>query len=189
MKSRNYNTNDGYGTNTAHQSQTGLLTRFVPNKLKHSSLYRWWLRFTRVLQFLSAIISLGLFSSRVYKVYRLVNSLKAQRGIPDSMAAVEGILAAAVLYTILATLMMCILRGRGPTWLRWLWVLLDLAFVGAFIAVAVLTRPAGGAAGPRQCYTNRNTTDTNTLQGQNTDANDQSCNLPWGTFILAIVST
>jgi hypothetical protein len=176
-------------TSTSNGSQTGLLTRFIPNKLKHSSVYRWWLRFTRVLQFLSASISLGIFSSRIYKVYRLVNSIKAQRGVNGSMGAVEGILAAAVLYTILATLMMSILRGGGPTWLRWLWVLLDLAFVGAFIAVAVLTRPDGGSAGPRHCYMNRNASNANNLQGDNFNTQDQSCNLPWGTFILAIIST
>lgn len=169
--------------------QTGLLTRFVPDRLKHSALYRWCLRFTRVFQFLSATISLGIFSSRVYKVYRLVNSVKAQRGINGSMGAVEGILAAAVLYTIIATLMTCLMRGgRGPTWLRWLWVLLDLLFVGAFIAVAVLTRPNGGSAGPRRCYAQRNQQTTN-FTGENADTQDQSCNLPWGTFILAIIST
>jgi hypothetical protein len=156
--------------------QTGLLTRFVPASLKYSAIYRWWLRFTRVLQFLSAIISLGIFSSRVYKVYRLVNSVKAQRGINGSTGAVEGILVAAVLYTI-ATLLMCMLRGGGPTWLRWLWVLLDLAFVGAFIAVSVLTSPNGGPVGPRHCYTNRNQQLDGT--GRNVNKNDPSCNLPW----------
>lgn len=190
MKSHhNTKADDGYGVQVRPQTQTGLLTRFVPDKLKHSALYRWWLRFTRILQFLSAVISLGIFSSRVYKVYRLVNSFKTQRGIPASMGAVEGILAAAVLYTVITTILMLILRGRGPTWLRWLYVLLDILFVGAFIAVAVLTRPAGGPAGPRHCYSNRNSADANTLQGQNTDPSDQSCNLPWGTFILAIIST
>lgn len=172
--------NDGYGNGTysadaASQRQTGLLTRFVPNALKNSAIYRWFLRFTRLLQFLSSAISLGMFSSRVYKVYRLVNRFKVSRGINSSVGAVEGILAAAVVYTLLAILMTCLLRGGGPAWLRWLWVLLDLAFVGAFIAVAVLTRPNGGAAGPRH-YRNGNGTWF-------------SSGLPWGTFILAIVST
>ena len=175
--------------NSSSQSstETGLLTRCTPAKLKHSALYRWWLRFTRVLQFLSAIISLGIFSSRVYKVYRLVNSVKAQRGINGSFGAVEGILVAAVAYTIIATLMMCLLRGGGPTWLRWLWVLLDILFVGAFIAVADLTRPSGGPAGPGHCYNNRGQRVDGS--GRNANSNDQSCNLPWGTFILAIIST
>lgn len=167
--------------------ETGLLTRCVPQSLKHSKIYKLWLRLTRILQFLSAVISLGIFSSRVYKVYRLVNSFKAQRGINGSSAAVEGILAAAVLYTIIATIMMCLLRGGGPKIIRWLFVLLDLIFVGLFIAVAVLTRPNGGSAGPRRCYGSRNAVVDGT--GQNANERDQSCNLPWGTFILAIVST
>ena len=171
-------------------AETGLLTRFVPAKLKTSALYRWWLRFTRVFQFLSAVISLGIFSSRVYKVYRLVNSVKAQRGLDHASGAIEGILAAAVLYTIIATLMICVLRDGGPTWLRWLWVLLDLGFVGAFIAVSVLTSPNGGAAGPRHCYVERMAQGTGSVgSGSTANSNAQSCNLPWGTFILAIIST
>ncbi|KAF2435915.1 hypothetical protein EJ08DRAFT_692489 [Tothia fuscella] len=193
MRKHNQTSNsaiDGDTITDTPSTQTGLLTRCVPAKLKHTALYRWWLRFTRLLQFLSAIISLGIFSSRVYKVYRLVNTLKTQRGISNSMGAVEGILAAAVLYTILATLMMCILRGGGPTWLRWLFVLLDVLFVGGFTAVAVLTRPNGGSAGVRACYnTNSDAGATNTLQGENVSDRDQHCNLPWGTFILAIIST
>ncbi|KAF2713902.1 hypothetical protein K504DRAFT_424930 [Pleomassaria siparia CBS 279.74] len=180
--------------NSTSAGETGLLTRFVPEKLKHGAPYRWFLRFVRVLQFLSAVISLGIFSSRVYKVYRLVNSAKTQRGISGAFGAVEGILAAAVAYTILATLIQCIVKARGPRWLRWLWVLLDLAFVGAFIAVAVLTRPAGGPAGPKHCYNNRSSTSNGqnpgqVAQGKTANTQDRSCNLPWGTFILAILST
>jgi hypothetical protein len=168
-------------------TETGLLTRCVPSKLKHSALYRWWLRLTRVLQFFSAIISLGIFSSRVYKVYRLVNSVKTQRGIDGSLGAVEGILVAAVVYTIIATIVGCLMRGGGPTWLRWLWVVLDILFVGAFTGVACLARPNGGLAGPRHCYNNRG--QQANVTGNTANAIDQSCNLPWGTFILAIVST
>ncbi|KAK4164723.1 hypothetical protein QBC43DRAFT_317373 [Cladorrhinum sp. PSN259] len=169
------------------EPQTGLLTRWVPERLKHSFLYRWFLRLIRVLQLGSAAASLAIFSSRVYKVYRLVNSIKTRRGINSSMGAVEGILAAAVLYTLLATLMSLSLKGRGPSWLRWLWVLLDLAFVGAFIAVAVLTRPAGGHAGPKHCYGNRDATSSANIAGD--VSVDDSCDLPWGTFALAIAST
>lgn len=169
---------------------TGLLTRFVPESLKHSALYRWVLRLTRILQFLSSTISLGMFSSRVYKVYRLVNSIKVHRGISNSYGAVEGILAAAVLYTLIAMLRSLLKKGgRGPRWLPWLFVLLDLAFVGAFIAVAVITRPNGGPAGPRHCYSNRNVTNDNNVTGEVANTRDDSCNLPWGTFILSILST
>ncbi|KAK4213215.1 hypothetical protein QBC37DRAFT_423540 [Rhypophila decipiens] len=168
--------------------QTGLLTRFVPNRLKHSSIYRWLLRLARVLQLASATASLAIFSSRVYKVYRLVNSIKTRRGINNETGAVEGILAAAVLYTILATLMSLSLKGGGKRWLRWLWVLLDLAFVGAFIAVAVLTRPNGGQAGPRHCYGSRDVAGENNVTGD-IATGDDTCDLPWGTFALAIAST
>ncbi|KAH7002945.1 hypothetical protein EDB82DRAFT_482270 [Fusarium venenatum] len=175
-----------YGTNYQTERETGLLTRWVPNKLKHSGLYRWILRLTRILQFLSSVISLGLFSARLRKVYNIVNVIKTRRGVSAAFGAVEGILAAAVLYTLIGMILSLLLKGGGPRWLRWLWVLLDIAFVGAFIAVSVLTRPDGGPAGPGRCY------DTRGLQGvfgNNTDTTDDSCNLPWGTFILAILST
>ncbi|CBX98283.1 hypothetical protein IAQ61_010380 [Plenodomus lingam] len=174
------------------RDQTGLLTRFVPNSLKNTSFYRLLLRATRLLQFLSSVISLGIFSSRVYKVYRLVNSIKTRRGINSSMGAVEGILAAAVLHTLITTLLSCIKKSANPggRTLRWIWVLLDLLFVGAFIAVAVLTRPNGGLAGARHCYSPRRLSGNNssTITGEN-NSQDDSCNLPWGTFILAIIST
>jgi len=174
------------------RDQTGLLTRFVPDRLKSGSFYRWLLRLTRVLQFISAVVSLGIFSQRLYKVYRLVNSIKTRRGVNGAYGAVEGILAAAVLYTLLTTVLSLVKKSANPggKMLRWLWVLLDLLFVGAFIAVSVLTRPAGGLAGARHCYSPsrlRNGSD-NDVTGE-TANQDDSCNLPWGTFILAIIST
>ncbi|KAF1976764.1 hypothetical protein BU23DRAFT_578331 [Bimuria novae-zelandiae CBS 107.79] len=175
------------------REQTGLLTRFVPDKLKGGRFYRMLLRATRALQFISSVVSLGLFSQRLYKVYRLVNSIKTRRGVNGAYGAVEGILAAAVLYTLISTLLGCIKKSANPggRTLRWIWVLLDILFVGAFIAVAVLTRPKGGLAGARHCYSpsrlrNGGSSD---VTGETADPNDDSCNLPWGTFILAIVST
>lgn len=73
--------------------QTGLLTRFVPDRLKRGALYHMLLRVTRVLQLLSSVISLVIFSQRLYKVYRLVNSIKTRRGVNGAYGAVEGILA------------------------------------------------------------------------------------------------
>lgn len=174
-----------------YEKPTGLLTRFVPERFRHGAFYRWFLRLTRFLQLVSSVISLGLFSQRMYKVYRLVNSIKARRGVNGSYGAVEGILAAAVLYTLITNLFSCLKRNANPGShkLRWLWVLLDLLFVGAFIAVAVLTRPSGGNAGPRHCYGSRHSINaTNNITGTTADRDD-SCNLPWGTFILAIIST
>lgn len=180
-------------THYEEEKPTGLLTRFVPARLRHTAFFKILLRLTRVLQFLSAVISLGIFSQRLYKVYRLVNSIKTRRGVNKSFGAVEGILAAAVLYTLIATVMTLIKKSANAgtkRWLRWLWVLFDLAFVGAFIAVSVLTRPNGGAAGPKHCYTNRNANNAaNIAQGETANTQDDTCDLPWGTFILAIVST
>jgi len=184
-----HNGNTMAHSSPSHDRPAGLLTRFVPSKLQHSPLYRWILRLARVLQLGSATASLAIFTSRFYKVYRLFNSIKTSRGVSGFYGAVEGILAAAVLYTILATLMSLALKGGGARWLRWLWVLLDAAFVGAFIAVAVLTRPEGGPAGPKHCYTNRDVTNSSNLTGEVANGEDDTCNLPWGTFGLAIFST
>lgn len=183
------NSDKGVARTHANERETGLLTRWVPERVKHSAAYRAVLRLARVLQPLSAVISLGIFSARMYKVYRLVNAFKTRRGVDGAYGAVEGILAAAVLYTLVATLLRFLLRGGGPRWLRWLWVLLDLCFVGAFIAVAVLTSPNGGMAGPGHCYGSSGDEDDGDDLTGSTVSSDRSCNLPWGTFILAIVST
>jgi hypothetical protein len=175
------------------REQTGLLTRFIPDRLKGGKFYRMFLRLTRVLQFLSSVISLGVFSQRIYKVYRLVNSIKTRRGVNGGFGAVEGILAAAVLYTLISMLLGCIKKSANPGGraLRWIWVVLDILFVGAFIAVTVLTRPNGGLAGARHCYNPSRLRDgaSNDIAGMTADPMDDSCNLPWGTFILAIIST
>jgi len=127
----------------------------------------------RVLQFLSATISLGLFSARLAKIIRLVHRATTSNG------AVEGILAAAVAYTLISMLLKFVLKQGGPKILRWIWIIFDLLFVGGFIAVAVLTRPNGnGSSGP--CHR---------IRGIRLEPAGTNCNLPWGTFILAIVST
>jgi hypothetical protein len=183
---------DHNGVDDNSVRSTGLLTRFVPHGLRNSALYRMFLRLTRVLQFLSSVISLGLFSQRLAKVYRLVNSIKARRGVNKAYGAVEGILAAAVLYTLITTILSLLKKNSSPgsRKLRWLWVIMDILFVGAFIAVAVLTRPNGGNAGPRHCYGRGRLTggNGNDITG-NRASRDDSCDLPWGTFILAIIST
>ncbi|TDZ53670.1 hypothetical protein CTRI78_v006856 [Colletotrichum trifolii] len=181
-----------YEPEYVQEKPTGLLTRFVPTRLRHTALYRWALRLTRVLQLVSSVVSLGIFSQRLYKVYRLVNSIKTRRGVNGSYGAVEGILAAAVLYTLITTLLGCIKKSSSPgsaRWLRWLWVAFDMAFVGAFIAVAVLTRPNGGMAGPRHCFSGFHLRDGSSGVSQQVAGTDDSCNLPWGTFIPAILST
>jgi len=118
--------------------------------------------------------SLGLFSSRFYKIYRLSRSLHGTGG------AVEGILAAAVAYTIISLLISLLLKSGAPKIFRWLLIFFDLLFVGGFIAVAVLTRPNGGLNS--LCATPAARQDPN-------NSNNALCRLPLGTFVLSILST
>ena len=115
---------DGPAVDYTNDKQTGLLTRFVPTSLKHGAGYRMLLRATRVLQFLSAVISFGLFTRRLHNVRKLVNAYKTRRGVNSSYGAVEGILAAAVLYTLIGALLTLLRRNAnvGKKNLRWLWV-------------------------------------------------------------------
>ncbi|KAF2639312.1 hypothetical protein P280DRAFT_470680 [Massarina eburnea CBS 473.64] len=84
------------------------------------------------LEFCAAAIILGIFS------YFL--SVLADRDlvILDTWKAVTGISGAAVLYTILAVLLTCCLGGKA--FFAFLGMVLDVAFAGAFVAIAVLTR-------------------------------------------------
>lgn len=139
-------------------------------------MYPLFLRVLRALQFCSALSSLVVFSIRVRKLLNLYHSLSTASG------AIEGILAAAVAYTLAVMALTVCLRGGGPSFLRWILVALDIGFVGAFIGVAVLTSPKDGKAGP--CYGQRKQ-----IAQQNNYANDPGCQLPLGTFVTAIVST
>jgi hypothetical protein len=136
--------------------------------IQHNRMFQ---RLMRVLQFVSSTVSLGLFSARLHRILRTIQKASISNG------AVEGILAAAVAYTLSSMILRLCLKNGGPKWLRLLTILLDLLFVGGFIAVAVLTRPNGGTSGP--C--------NNRIRPYIPDRTN--CNLPWGTFILAIVST
>jgi hypothetical protein len=149
----------------------GFLSRF-----HNSKFYPLFQRILRTLQFLSALSSLIVFSIRVQKILKLYRSISRAEG------AIEGILAAAVAYTLAIMALTLCMRNGGPKFLRWVLVVLDIAFVGAFIAVAVLTSPKGGKVGP--CYGQRKM-----IAAQNNFATDPGCQLPLGTFITAIVST
>jgi len=128
----------------------------------------------RAFQFLSATTSLILFSLRIAKIIRLAGRASRSNG------AVEGILAAAVAYTLLSMCLRCIIRSSGSNILRFFFVIMDLLFVAAFIVVAVLTSPKRhGSSAP--C--SRSSRINSHIPGA------VNCNLPWGTFILAIFST
>lgn len=133
--------------------------------------------FLRLLQFCSATTSLILFSIRIRKIISLYGQASKSNG------AVEGILAAAVAYSIVAMLMkFCIKRVSSSLALKLmlLFIIFDILFVGAFIAVAVLTSPkTKGSSGP--C--------TKSQRINNRIPGGINCALPWGTFALAIFST
>ncbi|KAH6647343.1 hypothetical protein BKA67DRAFT_539219 [Truncatella angustata] len=152
-------------------------------KFRSSSANRWLQRLLRVIQFLSAIISLGFFSARLHRLLKI-----ARDNYTTADGAVEGILAAAVLYSLLAMLLSLIVKNGGPKFLRWFLVIMDILFVGAFIAVATLTSPKGGNAGPNSGDCAVQDSFAGRIVPESYRRN-HNCNLPWGTFILAIIST
>ncbi|KAI1873254.1 uncharacterized protein JN550_003507 [Neoarthrinium moseri] len=111
----------------------------------------------------------------------------ARRAYNAADGAVEGMLAAAVVYTAVAMILNCCLKNGGPKILRWLLVLGDILFMGAFIAVAALTRPNHGPAGPHGSECQNDTFAAGIVSAE--FRRRHNCNLPWGTFILAIIST
>jgi hypothetical protein len=91
--------------------------------------------FLRFIEFCCAAVVLAIFS------YFLATLNNHGLGINNYLRAVEGISGAAVLYTLIALVLLCFLAGFALFSI--LAILLDLAFVGAFIYVAWETR--GGA--------------------------------------------
>jgi uncharacterized membrane protein len=151
-------------------------------RFRNSRANLWFQRILRFIQFVSPVISIGLFASRLVKIVQKDPS--GGRGhLTSSNGAVVGILAAAILYTLIAMILSCVLEHK-PKLIRWTLMFLDLCFVGAFIAVAVLTRPNGGSSGP--C---RKEDGTGLGPASQAIPRSQNCKLPWGTFISAIIST
>jgi len=146
------------------------------DRFRNSITNLWLQRILRTTQFVSPVISIALFASRLVKIARLRGHLTASNG------AVVGILALAILYTLVAMLASCFLAHK-PKLVRWALMLLDLCFVGAFVAVAVLTRPHGGSSGP--C---RRRDGTGLGPVSYVVPSRANCSLPWGTFVCAIVS-
>ena len=90
------------------------------------------------------------------------------------MRAVEGIAGAAVVYTAFAVILTCFLGGI--TFFAFLALLLDFAFVGGFVAIAVLARD-----GARSC------------NGKNVlspigSGNIKACKLETTIFAVAIIA-
>ena len=141
----------------------------IIDKLRASRSFQ---RLLRVFHFLSLLISLGLFTFRLIKIIRFTHLASVSNG------TVEGILATSVAYTLAVRFLTFCLKHGAPNSVRWLLILLDRLFKGAFVAAAYLTRPNGGSIGP--CKKSRY---------ERFIPKHQNCNLPWGTFILAIVSS
>jgi hypothetical protein len=149
-------------------TRTGITTK--PQK------YTILLHLLRILQFLSAAISLVLFSLRIAKVIKLYGRATRSNG------AVEGILAAAALYTLIAMILQLCIRKTSSSIIRMLFILFDVQFVAAFIVVAVLTSPKRhGSSAP--CNPTKSTRVNQHVPST------VNCSLPWGTFVLASIST
>jgi hypothetical protein len=91
--------------------------------------------FLRALQFLASLAVLGIFA--YYLVYI------RDHGYPTYtwIRAVTGIAGASALYTLIALFLVCCLGGK--MFFAFLGIVLDVCFVGGWIAVAVLNRSGG----------------------------------------------
>jgi hypothetical protein len=92
--------------------------------------------FVRGVQFCCSAVVLALFS------FYLAVAARNNVEIPTWVRAVEGISGVGVLYTLLGLLLLCCLAGHPFT--SFIAIVLDVAFVGAFIYVAQANR--GGAS-------------------------------------------
>lgn len=92
--------------------------------------------FIRGIQFACAALILAIYS------YFLATLHNHNLHISDTIRAVEGISGVAVLYTAAALVLVCCLAGRTISSL--FAIILDVAFIGAFIYVAVANK--GGAS-------------------------------------------
>ncbi|KAJ5469107.1 hypothetical protein N7475_006859 [Penicillium sp. IBT 31633x] len=122
----------------------------------------------RVLQFLDAAVILGIFS------YFLAILTRHDQHIATWVKAVEGLAGAATAYGLLGIIFTCCLGGVA--FFAFLGVTLDVCFVGAMIAIAIMTRN-----GANQCS---GTVDTPLGKG-NADDDTFSSGLSFGmTCIL-----
>jgi len=88
--------------------------------------------FIRGVQFCCAAVVLALFS------YFLATLHNHNMDIPTWVRAVEGISGVAVLYSLLGLLLLCCLAGHPAT--SFIAIILDVAFIGGFIYVAISNR-------------------------------------------------
>ncbi|KAL4872852.1 hypothetical protein BDV12DRAFT_161625 [Aspergillus spectabilis] len=117
----------------------------------------------RILQFLASAVILGIFS------YFLAKLAQNDLHIATWMKAVEGLSGAATLYALLGALFTCCLGGI--TFFAGLAIVLDVCFVGAMIAIAVMTRH-----GTQSC----SGTNLNTPLGTGADNTDSPSGVDFG---------
>lgn len=141
--------------------------------------------FIRALQFLCAALILGIFSyflAREFVPFEPISSQtdlsyidlhRNNQGIPKWEKAVEGISGAAVIYTAFAVIFTCFLGG--VTIFSALGILLDLLFLGGFIAIAIM-----GRGGLRSCRGS-----PNSIFGQ---GHRKACKLEKGVFVVAVIA-
>lgn len=161
----------------------------VPESVSSHPYYPQLLKIIRIIQFLSSVISLGLFSAYIARL-----TVK----IAQSQGAVEGIVAAALAYTLIATLLVYLVNpGFWVT--KGILAGLDVVFIIGFIAVSVLTSPGGraragscrggGSGGQSSSSSSSNNNDKRSDNGNSSSGGGKDCNLVQGTFALAIIST
>ncbi|KAJ5488483.1 hypothetical protein N7539_003373 [Penicillium diatomitis] len=133
----------------------------------------------RVLQFLASAVILGIFS------YYLAMMSRHGLAIPTWTKAVEGLSGAAALYSLLGALFVCCLGGIA--FFAFTAIVLDICFVGAMIAIAVMTRH-----GTQSCsgYVQTPLGDGDASSGADTRAGTSfknSCNLEKAAFAVSII--
>lgn len=94
--------------------------------------------FIRGIEFLGSLAVLGIFT--YYLVYLPGHEFPTYTWV----RAVEGLSGASALYTFIAFLLTCCLGG--VMFFAFVGILLDILFIGAWIAIAILTREGGTAS-------------------------------------------
>ena len=120
------------------------------------------------IEFLISILILGIFSYFLAVLTRRDGAV-----IPQWEKAVTGLSGAAALYCIFAVILTCFLGGI--TFFAFLAVVLDVCFVGAMVAIAILTK-----AGTKSC----SSTNNDSPIGQN---HSTSCTLQQVAFAVSII--
>ncbi|KAF9885894.1 hypothetical protein FE257_012274 [Aspergillus nanangensis] len=131
----------------------------------------------RILQFLDSAVILGIFS------YFLAVLSQNDQPIATWIKATEGLAGASCLYALLGALFTCCLGGVA--FFAFLAVFLDACFIGAMIAIAVMTRDGASACSGR--------VDTPLGSGESDDDSASkvtfgfACQLQKVTFAVAII--